>query len=194
MKLREISGPPGREVLGGFDASYFTDHIYRISIRGLEVSIEEVKLPTRLYKTYELKDIEESVSDSDTTILAEIEGEAAGFACLKYHDWNKRAEIKGIYVRPAFKGRGIGAALVTKCVEYAKTKGARGLWLETQNINYPAIGFYMKSGFQFCGFDTSLYEPSSVMPGEIALYFFNGTGSDLKPETVEINRKLMLRS
>jgi len=144
----------------------------------MDVSIREEDLPARLYKTYELKETEESVSDSDTTVLAEIEGEIAGFACLKYHDWNKRAEVKGIYVRPAFKGRGIGASLITYSVEYAKTRGARGLWLETQNINYPAIRLYMKTGFQFCGFDTSLYDPSAVMPGEIALYFFREAGSD----------------
>jgi ribosomal protein S18 acetylase RimI-like enzyme len=119
-----------------------------------------------------LKDIEESVAEADSTVLAEIEGELEGFASFKYHDWNKRAEIKGIYVRPEFKGRGVGTALITSGMEYAKRNGARGLWLETQNINYPAIRFYMKSGFRFCGFDASLYEPAGVMPGEIALYFF----------------------
>jgi ribosomal protein S18 acetylase RimI-like enzyme len=175
MKLREISGPPGRERLAGFDASYSTEYIFRVSIRDMDVGIREEKLPARLYKKYELKDIEESVADADSTVLAEIEGEIAGLAAFKYHDWNKRAEIKGIYVRPELKGRGVGAALITRGVDYAKTKGARGLWLETQNINYPAIRFYMKSGFQFCGFDASLYEPAAVMPGEIALYFIRET-------------------
>jgi ribosomal protein S18 acetylase RimI-like enzyme len=178
MKLREISGPPGREMLAGFDASFLTEHIYRVSVTGMNVSIREEKLPTRLHKTYELKHIEESVADADSTVLAEIDGEIAGFAAFKYHDWNKRAEIKGIYVRSVLKGRGVGAALLNNGLEYAKTKGARGLWLETQNINYPAIRFYMKSGFRFCGFDASLYEPAAVMPAEIALYFFRETGFD----------------
>lgn len=158
-------------MLAGFDASYSTERIYRVSVPDMEVDIREEKLPARLYKTYELKETEESVADADGTVLAEIDGEIAGFAAFKYHDWNKRAEIKGIYVLPAFKGRGIGTALVNNGIEYAKTKGARRLWLETQNINYPAIRFYMKSGFRFCGFDTSLYEPAAVMHGEIALYF-----------------------
>jgi ribosomal protein S18 acetylase RimI-like enzyme len=171
MKLREISGPPGREVLLGFDASFFTEDIYWVSVMGMDVSIHEEKLSAPIHKTYALKDIEESVSSADRTIIAEVEGRTAGFAALKYEKWNRRVHLIGLYVATAYKGLGIGTALVQRGVEYAKTAGARCLWLETQNINHPAIQFYLRSGFRFCGFDTSLYNPGTVLPGEIALYF-----------------------
>jgi hypothetical protein len=46
------------------------------------------------------------------------------------------------------------------------------LWLETQNVNFPAIQFYTKLGFQFCGFDTTLYNNSETNLNEVAFYFF----------------------
>jgi ribosomal protein S18 acetylase RimI-like enzyme len=49
--------------------------------------------------------------------------------------------------------------------------GARCLWLETQNINYPAVRFYLHLGFQWCGLDRSLYEPGDPAASETALFF-----------------------
>lgn len=171
MRLREISGPPDSQILSGFDASYSTETVYRISVMGMGPAIREEKLASPLHKTYQLKDIEESLLDADHTVIAEIEGGVAGFAAFKFEEWNKRAVMIGIYVMPEHKGGGIGSALVKRGLEYAKTTGARCLWLETQNINYPAVQFYIKSGFRFCGFDTSLYDPSTVKPYETALFF-----------------------
>jgi ribosomal protein S18 acetylase RimI-like enzyme len=58
--------------------------------------------------------------------------------------------------------------------ERARTSGARRLWLETQNVNYPAIQFYYRSGFRLCGLDDTLYDPESdptIGPDEVALFF-----------------------
>ena len=49
--------------------------------------------------------------------------------------------------------------------------GARCLWLETQNTNYPAIQFYQHVGFRLCGLDESLYDPAGPGRNEIALFF-----------------------
>jgi ribosomal protein S18 acetylase RimI-like enzyme len=50
---------------------------------------------------------------------------------------------------------------------------ARCLWLETQNINYPAVQFYRRMGFRLCGLDETLYRPGmpGLLPAEVALYF-----------------------
>jgi ribosomal protein S18 acetylase RimI-like enzyme len=53
---------------------------------------------------------------------------------------------------------------------HAKAAGARCLWLETQNVNYPAIQFYLAHGFYLCGFDESFYDPVEL-PGEFAFFF-----------------------
>lgn len=171
MRLREISGPPNSQILLGFDASYSTEYVYRISVSGMNVEIGEQKLASPLHKIYAPNDIEESLLDAEHTIIAEVEGGIAGFAASKFEEWNQRAVMIGIYVMPEHKGKGIGSALVESGLKYAQTVHARCLWLETQNVNYPAIQFYLKSGFRFCGFDTSLYDPAGVMPHETALFF-----------------------
>jgi hypothetical protein len=40
-------------------------------------------------------------------------------------------------------------------------------------VNYPAVHFYLRMGFQLCGLDETLYRPSDpgLLPGEVALYF-----------------------
>lgn len=45
------------------------------------------------------------------------------------------------------------------------------VWIETQNINYPAIQFYRKCGFTLCGLDENLYHPKGPGANEIALFF-----------------------
>lgn len=171
MRLRQISEPPDREILSGFDASFSTERIYHLSLDGLNVEISDIELSAALKKTFTTEDIEASIAGADRTIFAEIDGRIAGFAALKYEIWNQRASLLGIYVAPADKGSGIGTALIREAIGYAETAGARCLWIETQNINYPAISFYLQLGFHFCGFDTSLYDPAMTLSDEIAFYF-----------------------
>ena len=54
---------------------------------------------------------------------------------------------------------------------FARSVSARCVWLETQNVNYPAIQFYRRAGFAFCGFDTSLYDPNDLIMEDVALFF-----------------------
>jgi ribosomal protein S18 acetylase RimI-like enzyme len=105
-----------------------------------------------------------------TALAAEADGEIAGFSVMKYEAWNRRAHLAHLYIAPAFQGRGLGRLFVEKAAAFGRENAARCLWLETQNVNYPAIQFYRKMGFRLCGFDETLYEPGDAR-GEAALYF-----------------------
>ena len=129
----------------------------------VELVAEHLKIPFQ--KKYMLDD----VSESDHGYAAEIGGEIAGFIALRIEEWNRRAILTHLYVAPGFQRRGIGKALMDAAANYAKTQAARCLWLETQNVNYPAIQFYKKLGFSFCGFDKSLYDGAEA--DETALFF-----------------------
>jgi ribosomal protein S18 acetylase RimI-like enzyme len=76
-----------------------------------------------------------------------------------------------LYIAPEHRGHGVGRALIDAAVTEVQKRNARCLWLETQNINYAAIQFYKRVGFQWCGLDTSLYDPQRVATEEIALFF-----------------------
>jgi ribosomal protein S18 acetylase RimI-like enzyme len=97
-----------------------------------------------------------------------------GYGEVQFNAWNQRAEIENLAVSADFRGLGIGRALVQAIDQRARREpSARCLWLETQNLNYPAVQFYLRMGFRLCGLDETLYDPGmpGLLPGEIALYF-----------------------
>ena len=61
--------------------------------------------------------------------------------------------------------------LLQKAREWAKDQGARGIFLETQDINVPAMRLYEKNGFFLSGIDTMLYY-NSPHRGETAVFYY----------------------
>ncbi|MFL5800169.1 MAG: GNAT family N-acetyltransferase [Roseiflexaceae bacterium] len=57
-------------------------------------------------------------------------------------------ELKRMYVRPQFRGRGFGKMLVDHLAVYARTQGVLLLRLETGIHQPEAIGLYERMGFQ----------------------------------------------
>lgn len=106
----------------------------------------------------------------DGVFVAEVDGAIVGFAQIEPPTWNGRAAISHLYVSPPHRGRGVGRALLDALAERARRKGARCLFVETQNVNYPAVQFYLAAGFYLCGLDESFYDPVEL-PGEFALFF-----------------------
>ena len=72
------------------------------------------------------------------------------------------AVLWDLRVSPAQRRRGIGAALLHRCTEWARDKGYRVLGIETQNVNVPACRFYAKNGGQLAAIDRFAY---STCPG-----------------------------
>lgn len=171
MVIRNISWRTDGKQLSNFDASFSTENIYRVVLNGISIEILKEKLEFPLRKTYPLDDVESDINEADFSVVAEINEVIVGFATAKYESWNKRVVLTGIYVLPDNKNYGIGKSLVNAVLGYTKTTPARCLWLETQNINFPAIQFYTKLGFEFCGFDTTLYDNTNTHLNEIAFYF-----------------------
>lgn len=104
-------------------------------------------------------------------VVAEEGTTICGFAAVNIETWNRRAVIEHLYVSNRYRGLGIGRLLIQSCIEYAKNSHMRCLWVETQNINYPAIHFYQRMQFEWCGLDTELYDEAELNGHEIALYF-----------------------
>ena len=102
--------------------------------------------------------------------MAETEAAIAGFAQVEPPTWNGRAVVPALYVAPEHRSRGVGRALVDAVAAHAREAQARCLFVETQNVNYPAVQFYLATGFYLCGLDKSFYDPVEL-PGEFALLF-----------------------
>jgi ribosomal protein S18 acetylase RimI-like enzyme len=114
--------------------------------------------------------------------FAYSDDDLAGELVLR-HWWNNFAYIEDIAVKTTFKGRGIGRALVTRAIEWARKRELPGLMLETQSDNVPACLFYERCGFALGGFDHNLYRALRPESGEIALYWYllfrGGTSPEL---------------
>jgi GNAT superfamily N-acetyltransferase len=83
-------------------------------------------------------------------LIGNHEGEPAGFA-LFFHSFSTFLGRPGIYledlyVRPGFRGAGIGRALLVHLARLARERGCGRLEWSVLDWNEPAIGFYEKIG------------------------------------------------
>jgi GNAT superfamily N-acetyltransferase len=60
------------------------------------------------------------------------------------------AEVKRMYVKPEYRGRGIAAALHDALQSYATNSGCRWLYLDTSDNMASAIRFYEQQGYERC--------------------------------------------
>jgi len=81
-------------------------------------------------------------------LLAEYEGQLAG--CVALRQWQPRVcEMKRLYLRPSFRGKGLGRALAEKIIAEARNAGYQHMRLDTiEPIMKDAVEMYRKLGFK----------------------------------------------
>lgn len=83
-------------------------------------------------------------------LIAEWNGESVGFA-LFFHNFSTFRGQPGIYledlfVRPTYRGRGLGKGLLAELARLAVERGCGRLEWSVLNWNEPSIGFYKSLG------------------------------------------------
>jgi len=79
--------------------------------------------------------------------LLEIEGRPAGCVALRRSD-AERAEFKRLYVRPEYRGRGLGRVLLDWVIARARQSGYRELVADTMPVMKTALDMYLRAGFE----------------------------------------------
>ena len=98
--------------------------------------------------------IAEVGAEGNIFLVAIAEGEMAGYAFLRQVVnppglGNVPAiELARIYSLQSMIGRGVGKALMQKCIEVAVAQGKKVLWLGVWEHNQRAIEFYTRWGFE----------------------------------------------
>jgi GNAT superfamily N-acetyltransferase len=86
------------------------------------------------------------------SLIAEWDGEAIGYALFFafYSSWKGSGIfLEDLFVREAFRGRGIGRALLSEVARIARQEGSFGIRWEVLGWNESAIRFYKSLGGEF---------------------------------------------
>ena len=87
--------------------------------------------------------------DTMAAYAALIDGEAEGVLYVQFYAWNQLAQIHGLFVHPEQHRKGLARALVEQAEQFARSKAARGIYVDTPTTNLGGRAFYEAAGFQF---------------------------------------------
>ena len=113
-------------------------------------------LPREAWKFYveDMMDVRRRLNESQL-IVAELDGQLAGTVTLYLNarhlsrEWwpNGWAGIRLLAVHPAYRGRGIGRALMEECIRRCHNQGIAAIGLHTTEMMDVARRMYERTGF-----------------------------------------------
>ena len=135
MRIEQVTGPgPALEDVRALFLEYAKSLGFSLCFQGFD---EELRDLPGMY-----------TPPSGRLLLASAESGAAG--CVGIHSLaDGAAEMKRLYVRPAFRGHGLGRILAIRACDDARACGYRSLRLDTiAGTMDPAIELYRSLGFR----------------------------------------------
>lgn len=169
--------------LHSLDYSFETDRIYVLRTRGSipqekSFAFELVETPVdpphyHDYRQYEgtLSGVEARLRNTGGGYIALADGQVAGAILLDIEEWRSVARISDILVGRQFRRYGIGSLLLSCASDWARKHNCWAIVLETQNVNYPAIQFYLRNGLEIWSIQHHFYPPG---PAEHEVAIFMG--------------------
>jgi ribosomal protein S18 acetylase RimI-like enzyme len=102
--------------------------------------------------------------------LAVSNGKAVAFLYVQFYAWNQLCQIQGLAVSPEFQRQGVATALVARAEDFARSKNARGIYVDTPTRNISGRKFYEAIGYQLGYIMPRYYE--DVLDGVTYQKFF----------------------
>jgi len=99
----------------------------------------------------------ELADPSSVFLIAYVEDTAVGYSRLRFRsapdcvNGARPVEIARFYSDSPWIGRGVGAALMTACLDEAAARRCDVVWLDVWDRNVRAIAFYTRWGFEAVG-------------------------------------------
>lgn len=103
--------------------------------------------------------------------LAAANGIAVGYLYVQYYAWNQLCQIQGLAVSPEFQRQGAASSLVARAEAFARSKNARGIYVDTPTTNMGGRKFYEAIGYQLGYIMPRYYEDG--LDGVTYQKFFN---------------------
>jgi GNAT superfamily N-acetyltransferase len=92
-------------------------------------------------------DPEQFASPSGSFLVARVDGVPVGCVGLRRHD-DESVEVKRMFVRAPYRGRGLARALVRASEDEARLLGYRVVLMESGTAQPEAMALYQSSGYQ----------------------------------------------
>lgn len=160
ISIRELSREEYQDY--PFTVRYVTDRYYDVVLleEGFRLELKSFSEP-----------VEKGFSDtlfsdwleSPVVFGAFVDGRLAGFVEGSGEVWHNLFRISNVFVREEFRGKGVATHVMLHMIDHARKQPKwRGVVLETQTCNYPAICLYKKLGFRLTRIDLNEYTNDDV--------------------------------
>lgn len=151
---------------------YETDRLFQVDLLDRGFALRETILETPVTKTWEDTLFGEWL-EAPVTFGAYKQGCLLGVVEGSVESWHRLFRISNLFVEPGYRGQGVGTFLLRNMMAWAEAHtDCRGMILETQTCNYPAICLYEKLGFRLSRIDTHEYTNDDVAHGEVRIDLF----------------------
>ncbi len=170
------------------DYNFETDRIYTLHVQNqlmqdderadihpvFAFELLETQVDPPIYKNLRegeetLAAVEEKLRNVEGGYVALADGKVAGAILLRVEEWRSVTLIQDIIVGHQYRRYGVGSLLLNCAADWARKRDCWAIILETQNINYPAIQFYLRNGLEMWSINQNFYPPGSSAH-EVAIF------------------------
>jgi GNAT superfamily N-acetyltransferase len=152
--------------------AFMTDHVWQMD--GHETNdvvsstFSTVRLPRAMTVRYP-RDTDSLLDDwrlGECFLVADDGDEVIGYLDMAVAKWSRTGWVNNLVVAAPYRRQGVGTALLRAAGRWAQDNDLQKIMAETQTKNYPAICFYQKNSYRFCGYNDQYY-----VNQDIALFF-----------------------
>ncbi|HTK10794.1 MAG TPA: GNAT family N-acetyltransferase [Ktedonobacteraceae bacterium] len=165
----------------GLDDTFETDRIYTLRVQNRLLDVDapashdavsfafelvETSVDPPLYKNHRppeqtLADVEAKLQRVEGGYVALADGCIAGCVLLYVDEERSVVRIEDLLIGHYYRRYGIGSLLLNCAADWARKRDCWAITLETQNINFPAIQFYLRNGLEIWSIQRHFYPPGA---------------------------------
>ena len=155
--------------------TYTSDYYYDVALQrkakdsGWAITFQKTPFKQPFIKYIEEKVFKPYKENAEYYLVFDNMRKEIGLLVFGHSKWNNLMRLWDIYIDKDLQRKGFGTQLLQFVEEKAKKIKVRGIILECQSSNYPAIQFYRHCGFDLVGFDLICYSNTDVEKHEVRL-------------------------
>ena len=150
------------------DHSYQTRRVWQLSVSEQEnakkVRFQTLKLPkeTAVSSPYSDEELVQRWCACDWFLVGEHKGSLQAYITAAIEKLTPTAWIYDMAVAPDHRRQGYGSQMIAAASTWASQQKAEQLMVALPMKNDPAMTFFRKSGFSFCGYNETTYRTKDI--------------------------------